>query len=183
MRSAYGADEVRKAEAPMLASLPDGTLMQRAATALARRCASLLDRVYGARVVVLAGGGNNGGDALLAGAALARRGARVDIVRVSDPALDASSTTSLLRDADLVIDGMLGIGGSGGLRSPAADVAKILENTESLVVAVDIPYCYACASRVGARSPYETVAGMTAIARGLPAQELRRRLAAPGAKS
>ena len=36
-----------------------------------------------------------------------------------------------------------------------------------VVVAVDMPYCYACASHIGARSPYETVAGMTAIARGL----------------
>jgi hydroxyethylthiazole kinase-like uncharacterized protein yjeF len=156
MRVAYDADTVRKAEAPLLAALPDGALMQRAATALARRCASLLDRVYGARIVVLAGGGNNGGDALYAGAALARRGSRVDVVRVSDqvlgPALSAAvvagaavhdagseESVAVLQDADLVIDGMLGIGGSGGLREPAAGVAKTLENTDVLVVAVDVP--------------------------------------------
>jgi ADP-dependent NAD(P)H-hydrate dehydratase / NAD(P)H-hydrate epimerase len=156
MRAAYDADAVRKAEAPLLATLPDGALMQRAATALARRCAALLDRVYGARVVVLAGGGHNGGDALFAGTALARRGCRIDVVRVSDkvfePALSSAiaagaavfdagtvESTALLRDADLVIDGMLGIGGSGGLREPAADVAKTLESTGGLVVSVDVP--------------------------------------------
>ncbi len=40
-----------------------------------------------------------------------------------------------------------------------------------VVAAVDMPYCYACA-RPSTPSPFETVAGMTAIARGL---ELRRR--------
>ena len=138
MRASYDADAVRKAEAPLLASLPDGALMQRAATALARRCAELLDRVYGARVVVLAGGGNNGGDAILAGEALARRGARVDVVRLSDNvAID--SVADLLSGADLVIDGMLGIGGSGGLREPAAQMAKIVAEAEVFVVAVDVP--------------------------------------------
>ena len=139
MRAAYDADAVRKAEAPLLAALPDGALMQRAATALARRCATLLDHVYGARVVVLAGSGNNGGDALLAGEALGRRGARVDVVRTSDKDLALEQVTDLLAAADLVIDGMLGIGGSGGLREPAAAVAKALENIDSLVVAVDVP--------------------------------------------
>src|SRR6478609_5654420 len=81
MRSLYDADAVRTAEKPLLASLPEGTLMQRAATALARRCAQLLGATYGSRVVLLVGSGNNGGDALHAGAALARRGARVDAVR------------------------------------------------------------------------------------------------------
>jgi hypothetical protein len=36
-----------------------------------------------------------------------------------------------------------------------------------VVVAVDMPYCYMCAAGQPRRPPYETVAGMTAIARGL----------------
>ena len=40
------------------------------------------------------------------------------------------------------------------------------------VVAVDMPYCYMCAAALPRRSPFETVAGMTAIARSLT---LRRR--------
>ena len=81
MKAAWRVAEIRAAEEALMATLPDGTLMQRAAAALARRCASLLaDRrggVYGRRVLLLVGGGNNGGDALFAGASLARRGALV----------------------------------------------------------------------------------------------------------
>src|SRR3954447_21694052 len=84
MRTAYDAEQVRAAEKPLLAQLPDGALMQRAASGLARRCAALLGSVYGARVVLLVGAGNNGGDALYAGQQLARRGARVDAVITSD---------------------------------------------------------------------------------------------------
>src|SRR4051794_522395 len=77
MRSAYDAVTVRAAEQPLLDALPEGALMQRAAFALARRCAAVLDRVYGSRVVLLVGSGGNGGDAMYAGARLAARGARV----------------------------------------------------------------------------------------------------------
>src|SRR3712207_1460757 len=76
----YTAAEVRAAEEPLLASTPEGTLMQRAATGLATVCLGLLVRAHGTRVTALVGAGNNGGDALFAGAHLARRGARVTAV-------------------------------------------------------------------------------------------------------
>src|SRR3954469_9906044 len=103
MRAAYDVDMVRAAEEPLLKALPEGTLMQRAATGLARRCAALLGTVYGARVVVVAGSGNKGGDAMLAGAQLARRGARVDVVRTTDD-VDIDELCGLLVAADLVVD-------------------------------------------------------------------------------
>src|SRR3954453_4222876 len=109
MRAAHDAEQIRAAEKSLLAELPDGTLMQRAATGLARRCAALLGTVYGARVVLLVGSGNNGGDALYAGQQLARRGARVDAVhtvdRVHPAALDAFHTAagrSLMVSSDAV---------------------------------------------------------------------------------
>jgi hypothetical protein len=80
MRQAWRVSDVRAAEKALMATLPEGTLMQRAAAGLARRCALLLEEdggVYGARVVLLVGSGDNGGDTLYAGAALARRGAQV----------------------------------------------------------------------------------------------------------
>src|SRR3954468_8795937 len=127
MRAAYDAEQVRAAEKPLLAELPDGVLMQRAAAGLARRCAALLGTVYGARVVLLVGSGNNGGDALYAGQQLARRGAPVHPVPPSGRgpsaaaavfraaggrrvAASSSIVVDLLADADLVVDGMLGIG-------------------------------------------------------------------------
>src|SRR6201996_58133 len=71
MRDAYSVAKVRAAEAALMALVPDGTLMQRAAAGLASVCAGLLrdgpGGVYGARVVILAGTGDNGGGALDAG--------------------------------------------------------------------------------------------------------------------
>lgn len=135
MRSAYGVAEIRAAEQKLLDALPPGTLMSRAATALAARCAGLLGGTYGARVVVLAGAGDNGGDALLAGESLARRGARVDVIRVADETFDEQ----LLRQADLIVDGMVGIGGQGALRPAAAQRAEIVNDCNAIVVAVDVP--------------------------------------------
>src|SRR3954468_3460745 len=156
MRNLYDADAIRSAEKPLLAALPDGTLMQRAATGLARRCAQLLGATYGARVVLLVGGGNNGGDALHAGAALARRGARVDALLLSESVHESglrafisaggrSSTAgndsdrTLVEGADLVIDGMLGIGASGPLRPAYARLARLTWNSAAVVVAADVP--------------------------------------------
>ncbi len=77
MRYAHQVRKVRAAEQALMAQVPPGALMQRAAAGLASVSAGLVGRVTGARVVVLAGSGDNGGDALYAGARLAGRGAAV----------------------------------------------------------------------------------------------------------
>ena len=141
MRDAYEVTAVRAAEQALMELVPEGMLMGRAAAGLAAVCASLLARqpgqVYGARVVVLAGSGDNGGDALYAGARLARRGAAVtaiapgsrthaggaDALRAAGGRLAASDAADAIGDADLIIDGLLGIGGQGGLREPFAGLA------------------------------------------------------------
>ncbi|MBU4617423.1 bifunctional ADP-dependent NAD(P)H-hydrate dehydratase/NAD(P)H-hydrate epimerase, partial [Rhodococcus sp. GG48] len=65
MRNYYTAQQVKAAEAPLLASLPDGTLMGRAAHGLARVAAGELRArtggVVGRRVTLLVGSGDNGG--------------------------------------------------------------------------------------------------------------------------
>lgn len=156
MRRLYDADTIRAAEAPLLDALPEGTLMQRAATALARRCAQVLGATYGARVVLLVGSGNNGGDALFAGAMLARRGARVDALLVGGSAhaegmrafaaaggrhapAGTDRDARLLAGAHLVVDGMLGIGASGPLRPAYARLAGLVADSTATVVAVDVP--------------------------------------------
>src|SRR6266851_10414008 len=83
MRNAHQVAKVRAAEQALMALLPEGALMRRAAAGLSATCARLLGvvgSVYGSRVVVLAGSGDNGGDALYAGALLARRGAVVTAI-------------------------------------------------------------------------------------------------------
>src|SRR6478735_8285098 len=84
MRSAHTVEQVRAAEATLMAAVPEGALMQRAAAGLAVAISDLLGGVYAARVLLLVGAGDNGGDALWAGAMLARRGAAVEAVLLSD---------------------------------------------------------------------------------------------------
>ena len=132
-----------------MARLPDGALMQRAAAGLAVHCGQLLGQVYGARVVLLVGSGDNGGDALYAGARLSRRGARVSAILLNPDRAHPAGLAALraaggriadataLHDADLVVDGILGIGGRGGLRETAAKLAASAR--ERLTVAVDLP--------------------------------------------
>jgi hydroxyethylthiazole kinase-like uncharacterized protein yjeF len=165
MRTAHDVATVRAAERALMATVPPGALMQRAAAGLAAVCAGLAAKVYGAGIVVLAGSGDNGGDALYAGARLARRGARVTAVaaggrvheegaaalraaggRVTGPG--APDLPAIIAAADLVLDGLLGIGGHGGLREPYSTLAGLAAragngpggpDTGPLVVAVDLP--------------------------------------------
>jgi ADP-dependent NAD(P)H-hydrate dehydratase / NAD(P)H-hydrate epimerase len=161
MIGAHPVDEVRAAEAALMATLPEGALMQRAAAGLAAVCARMLDGPYGSRVVLLVGGGDNGGDALWAGARLARRGARVDAVLLrqdrAHPAglaafkraggrIVSSSDGPLTREAARAIAraavgraGIVGIGGRGGLHDDAARLADAAATEAGLVVAVDLP--------------------------------------------
>lgn len=162
MRTAYSVETVRNAERELMARLPEGALMQRAAAGLAAACAQVLarvaGRVYGSRVVLLVGSGDNGGDALYAGARLARRGAGVTAVllapdrahgggltalrraggRVAEGG-PAGSAEELIARADLVLDGIVGIGGSGGLRKEAGPLADAAARSRAAVVAVDLP--------------------------------------------
>ncbi|MFT3803688.1 MAG: NAD(P)H-hydrate dehydratase [Burkholderiaceae bacterium] len=87
---------VRRLERSQPALLADGTLMRRAATAVAAVCARLLaGRPPGAPVVVLAGPGNNGADALLAGLMLHRSGWPIHALSCApSPAASASSAAS-----------------------------------------------------------------------------------------
>lgn len=152
MRTAYSVETVRAAERELMARLPEGALMQRAAAGLAVACGELLGKVYGSRVVLLVGSGDNGGDALYAGARLARRGAGVVAVPLSPERAHQGGLAALraaggrvsddaLRDigrADLVVDGIVGIGGRGGLRPEAAQLASAAWESAP-VVAVDLP--------------------------------------------
>ncbi|WP_040772177.1 NAD(P)H-hydrate epimerase, partial [Rhodococcus rhodnii] len=152
MRGYYTAAEVRDAEAPQLAVLPEGTLMRRAAYGVARVVADELRSrtggVVGRSVGLLVGTGDNGGDALWAGALLRRRGVVVTACPVDPERMHAAGAAALRRaggriasgalpdDVDLVIDGILGISGKGGLRRPAA---ALVEQVSAPIVAVDLP--------------------------------------------
>ncbi|ABS02215.1 NAD(P)H-hydrate epimerase [Kineococcus radiotolerans] len=156
MIAAHSVADVRAAERAVMALLPPGTLMHRAAAALDVECARVLREatggVSGRRAVVLAGSGDNGGDALLAAARLARRGVAVTALTTSEhvhPEGLAAARAAGVRTrpwqagdedvcaaADLVLDGIAGIGGRGGLR-PVHEGLSALDGP--VVVAVDLP--------------------------------------------
>jgi hydroxyethylthiazole kinase-like uncharacterized protein yjeF len=154
MRRAHTLEQVRAAEAALMATLPEGTLMQRAAAGLAYAVIDLMGSAYGRRVRLLVGSGDNGGDALYAGALLARRGCAVEAWLLSDHAHEAGAAA--LRAAggrvvrfteadtspsggrpDVVVDGIVGIGGRPGLRDDAVAAVAACEGIP--VVAVDVP--------------------------------------------
>jgi hydroxyethylthiazole kinase-like uncharacterized protein yjeF len=150
MRHAHTVEQVRAAERELMARLPEGALMQRAASGLAHAVLELLGRAYGAKVLLLVGAGDNGGDALWAGAMLRRRGVHVEALLLS-PERAHPAGLAALRSAggrvltdpaevtrpDLVVDGIVGIGGQGPLR-PAAQAA-LAAVPGVPVVAVDTP--------------------------------------------
>lgn len=162
---AHSVLALREAEQHALARTPPGALMQRAAGAVATGALRMLGSsgtsVVGARVVLLVGPGNNGADALFAGARLRRRGARVDAVLTHPARTDAEALVvlirtggrvrameqlaSLVRRADLVVDGLLGIGAAPPLRGEIREVVALMARlrreggTDPLVLAVDVP--------------------------------------------
>jgi NAD(P)H-hydrate epimerase len=144
------------------------------ATGITRDAGESTDAAARPLVVVLAGSGDNGGDALFAGAHLAARGADVRIVAAGsrlhedgaaaahhagaadlDPAADPDALDRAVRDADVLVDGILGIGAaaSPALRGPAREVVARVRavlgpewvaraghaTRHPLVVAVDLP--------------------------------------------
>jgi hydroxyethylthiazole kinase-like uncharacterized protein yjeF len=152
-----------------MATLPEGALMQRAAAGLARRCALLLEDsggVYGACVLLLVGSGDNGGDTLYAGAALARRGAQVRALllqpeRVHLAALAALrqaggfTVDELPQRADLVLDGIVGIGATGGLRPSAIKLVARLADLRA---------------RAGERPPVDVPSGVAVDTGDVPGE-------------
>lgn len=154
MRYYYSADVIRAAEAPLLASLPDGALMRRAAygltAAIARELVQLTGGVAGRSICAVVGSGDNGGDALWAATFLKRRGATVSAVLMNPERTHAKALAaftgaggrivqSVPVTTDLVIDGIVGISGSGPLRPNAAEVFAAVDAAGIPVVAVDIP--------------------------------------------
>ena len=146
MRRAHTVEQVRAAEAALMARLPEGALMQRAAAGLAHAVLDLLGSAYGRRVVLLVGSGDNGGDALHAGAMLARRGCSVEAWLLSEHVHEAGlaalraaggRTTRSGATPDVVVDGIVGIGGRPGLRTQAVEALAALRGVP--VVAVDVP--------------------------------------------
>ncbi len=144
MRGLWTTARVRAAEDRVMARVPAGSLMRRAAFGVAT---AALDMLGGRRRVgLLVGAGNNGGDALWAGYYLRRRGIAVSAVLLDPARAHAEGLAAFRRaggrivprltDVDLVVDGIVGLSGRGPLRP---DAAEHVAHLDAPVLAVDSP--------------------------------------------
>ena len=149
MIEAWSTDAVYAAEGALMATLDDGELMARAVEGLAGVAAARLEESGGESVAALVGPGNNGADALYAVARLAEAGwnaAAVHHDHVHEGARAAAEAAGVvlttdpsgLGEADVVLDGVLGIGARPGLPDWAVGWLAALSETAH-VIAVDLP--------------------------------------------
>lgn len=149
MIEAWSTHDVYAAEAALMATLDDGELMARAVEGLAGVAAARLEELDGEAVAALVGPGNNGADALYAVARLAEAG--WNAVAIHHDTLHAGARAAAeeagvvlttdpgaLGEADVVLDGILGIGARPGLPDWAQEWVAALPDTAH-VIAVDLP--------------------------------------------
>jgi hydroxyethylthiazole kinase-like uncharacterized protein yjeF len=145
--------------------VPIEALMERAGGAVAGFC--LRQYPAAARVVVLCGRGNNGGDGLVAARVLAAAGRTVQVLllgradevkgeaavalrrfREADPNADLHEVVdeaglkglgNVIRDAELLIDALVGTGFKPPLHGIAVVLREMVEGLDTPVVAVDLP--------------------------------------------
>jgi NAD(P)H-hydrate epimerase len=132
-------------------------LMENAGRAIATMARQMLEgTIIGKRVACLVGGGNNGGDGMVAARHLANWGADVEVIvgttkdrmksvplgqlhileKIGTPIL---STDYVLRDYDLLIDGLIGYGLEGNPRDIVAMIIKDANVSGRPILALDIP--------------------------------------------
>lgn len=150
----HTADATRRLEAAASAALAPHDLMARAGLATARLAAAVAPHAH--RVTVLAGPGNNGGDAIVAALHLQQRGLAVQALTVGDrsrlPAdaaeawtraealgLPMTSDLAALAEADLLIDGLLGLGAARAPTDPLAAAIAAANASARPILAIDLP--------------------------------------------
>lgn len=144
----------RHIEAAARAGAAPHALMARAGLATARLALAVAP--HARRIVVLAGPGNNGGDGLVAALHLQRHGRDVHVVGVADPqrlptdaadawrqahaaGLPTGAGRSALAGADLLIDGLLGLGAGRAPDGAIADTIAAANASGRPLLAIDLP--------------------------------------------
>ena len=151
------AEEMRRADAEACERHGEVALMRAAGAAIARLIPKY---ARGRRIVAFAGRGNNGGDAFAAMAELdatyertvyadqggTRSPARADAeerARASGvtiaPLPDPETLPHRCANADLIVDGILGVGGQLPVREPYAAIVNAIDGSSTPVLAIDIP--------------------------------------------
>ncbi|CCI51644.1 bifunctional ADP-dependent NAD(P)H-hydrate dehydratase/NAD(P)H-hydrate epimerase [Nostocoides jenkinsii] len=153
MIEAYAVPGVYACEAAAAAQLAEGELMARAVEGLVAVARARLAATGGRQVVALVGPGNNGADALYAVARLAADGVPCGAVHLETVHAGAyaaaraagvvlvesgGEAAALIAEGDLVLDGIVGIGGRPGLPDWARAWVEAIA-ADAYVIAVDLP--------------------------------------------
>lgn len=143
--------------------LPSLTLMELAGQSLANRVRTLMPWNQESKLVVVCGSGKNGGDGLVAARLLLDLGFTVKVVMVKGTTLAKETEycltqfvknngqvvtiknritpvcETLLEQADLIIDAVLGIGLNGLPREPIKTLINLMNHAPGMILSVDIP--------------------------------------------
>jgi hydroxyethylthiazole kinase-like uncharacterized protein yjeF len=161
VRVVTSSESAARDASAIASGIPSRALMQRAGAAAAAEIALRYRDRLARGVLVLAGPGNNGGDAWVVARALAASGVRVRVIepvaaKTPDAAAERSLALDVLDAGDvrsvvpetldgaeaLVVDGLLGTGGTG---EPRGDIARLIALTTMLgergaiIVSLDVP--------------------------------------------
>lgn len=135
-------------------------LMENAGRAMADRIRKRIAKMD--RIRIFAGSGNNGGDGFVIARTLFEYGCRVSVVQVVpdekikgdalfhknllircggeiEVARKELDIETILQETDVIVDAMLGIGVSGMLRDPLAQIVAAVNENDAYVIAADIP--------------------------------------------
>lgn len=160
MRPVLGTDEIARLEDIIE---KEGTSRAELLELAGEFVAGIVWDMHPSRVLVVNGFGNNGGDGWVAADILQQKGVQVDVVSPVEPdeipsalARHVARRTAgrdvtvhvgpsrdelieLAREADVVIDGILGTGFHGSLRAPFSIWIPALNESGSRIVSIDVP--------------------------------------------
>jgi len=147
--------------------IPGVVLMENAGRGAAGIAGEMIGNPAKKRVVVFCGKGNNGGDGFVIARHLHNRGARVEVVAAfaaeelspeadaginleivrhmgihPAPALDdygRSLAAGYAKQADLIVDALLGTGLAGDVREPFLSLIRLVNAEDKPVLSVDVP--------------------------------------------
>ncbi len=135
-------------------------LMENAGRAVSGKIESIIEKPN--HICILTGSGNNGGDGFVIARTLLNQGYHITVVQVVPNqkitgdahfhknllfslggsvivSQEPSEIHELVRNSDVIVDAILGIGVSGVLRNPIAEIVSIINEAANLVISVDIP--------------------------------------------
>ncbi len=134
-------------------------LMENAGAAVAH---AVKERISSGRVVIIAGRGNNGGDAFVAARHLGGYDTTVILIgkkeeiktleamhnwnaleKTSIPLIEVTDSAtfdrSMIKNADIIIDGIFGTGISGKIHEPESTAIDLINDSGAFVISVDVP--------------------------------------------